>query len=368
MQKIITITVTNDLLTDRRIFKTAEYLANKGFNIKIFGRKLEKDYPPFARHPAIQVIRFRLPFNRGKTFYLYYNFILFWVLLFTRKDIMLAVDMDTVLPNFIVAKLLRKRLVFDSHEFFSELPELQHRPGTKKIWQFLEKLILPRLKHCYTVSGAIAAEYQKLYGISCQVIRNVPQIPKNSNLNPPVFPLPSNRKILIYQGVLNVGRNIEVMIEAMRYLEGFVLVIAGDGDVSGQLQELADTLKLTGQKVFFTGRIPHNQLYGLTRQAYIGLSLEQDLGKNYRYALPNKLFDYIMAQVPQIITPLPEMVQIVSQYGTGKILHTVSARNLARIINDISETEYHRMRQNCRLAAQELNWENESKKLDEFFQ
>ncbi len=367
--KNITITVINDLLTDNRVLKTAEYLADKGYRVKIFGRRLQKDYPPFSSKTNITVKRFKLPVNKGKLFYLYYNFILFFALIFTRKDILLTVDLDTLLPNFLVSHFQNKKLVYDSHELFTEVPELIDRPKTKKIWLKLEAWFLPKLKYCYTVSPSIAKEYKNRYGTEFKVIRNLPYYEKVKNI-PDNFKLDhisQKGKILLYQGALNKGRGIELMIKTMALLDGFTLVIAGSGDLGNELKKLAAELNVLDQNVFFLGRIPANELKYITVQAYLGLSLEEESGLNYKYALPNKLFDYIMAEVPQIVSPLPEMKKIVGKYKTGILLTKHNKETLKNTILSITAVQYNEMKKNCEIASKELNWENETKKLEKYF-
>ena len=367
--KTVTFTVINDLLTDNRVLKTAEYLAAKGYRVKIFGRKLQKSYPPFSSNKNITVKRFKLPVNKGKLFYLYYNFILFFALLFNKKDILLAIDLDTLLPNYFVSRLQNKKLVYDSHELFTEVPELIDRPKTKKIWLKLESWILPKLKHCYTVSHSVAEVYKNRYGVWFEVIRNLPHyekvksIPDNLKLNH----ISTKGKILLYQGSLNKGRGIELMIKTMALLDGFILVIAGSGDLENELKKLAAELNLLDRKVFFLGRIPANQLKYITAQAYLGLSLEEEAGLNYKYALPNKLFDYIMAEVPQIVSPLTEMKKIIDQYKTGILLTKHDEETLKNTILSITSGQYGEMKKNCEIASKELNWENEAKKLEKYF-
>jgi len=60
-----------------------------------------------------------------------------------------------------------------------------------------------------------------------------------------------------------------------------------------------------------------NYLKQITRHATIGISVEKDLGLNYRFALPNKLFDYIQSEVPVLSASLPEMKRVVDKYGVG---------------------------------------------------
>jgi glycosyltransferase involved in cell wall biosynthesis len=127
----------------------------------------------------------------------------------------------------------------------------------------------------------------------------------------------NQKKIILYQGAVNIGRGLEQAILAMHFIETAKLIIAGDGDILIKLQNLVINEKLQN-KVEFTGRLPLKELTKLTPQADLGLSIEEDLGLNYRFALPNKLFDYIQAQVPVLITNLPEMAAIVNQYNIGE--------------------------------------------------
>ena len=107
------------------------------------------------------------------------NIRLFLFLLFTKKDMLFSNDLDTLLPNYIIGKLQNKKLVFDSHELFSEIPELVNKQQVKNVWLYLEKTIIPKLQNVITVSDSIKNHYHNLYGISAIVIRNIPKIRKN---------------------------------------------------------------------------------------------------------------------------------------------------------------------------------------------
>jgi glycosyltransferase involved in cell wall biosynthesis len=186
-----------------------------------------------------------------------------------------------------------------------------------------------------------------------------PQSEKNENAE----------KIILYQGAVNVGRGLEQAILAMHYVENAKLFIAGGGDIKTKLENLVlnENLKI---KVEFTGRLPLEELAKLTPQADLGLSIEEDLGLNYRFALPNKLFDYIQAQVPVLITNLPEMTAIVNQYKIGEITESLEPRHLAEKINDALNNQEKRKvwKSNLPLAARELTWENEEKVIWEMFE
>jgi glycosyltransferase involved in cell wall biosynthesis len=138
----------------------------------------------------------------------------------------------------------------------------------------------------------------------------------------------NSSKIILYQGALNQGRGLEAAIRAMKFLDGAELWIAGDGDITEQLKLMVAELKLD-QKVKFLGRLPLAELSQITRKADLGISLEEDLGLNYRFALPNKLFDYIQAGVPVLVSNLRKMRKIVEQDRMGAIAETHQRKELA---------------------------------------
>ena len=137
--KRILISVTNDLTTDQRVEKTCEVLSEIGYDVLLVGRKLKKSLPIQRNY---KIIRFRLLFNVGFLFYAEFNIRLFIFLLFTKKDLLFSNDVDTLLPHYIISKLQNKKLVFDSHELFSEIPELVHKKRIKNVWFFLEKKLI----------------------------------------------------------------------------------------------------------------------------------------------------------------------------------------------------------------------------------
>jgi glycosyltransferase involved in cell wall biosynthesis len=150
----------------------------------------------------------------------------------------------------------------------------------------------------------------------------------------------------------------------MQYLERYQLQMAGDGDISEELEKLVAELGLR-DRVEFLGRLPFQELREQTRQASLGISLEEDLGLNYRYALPNKLFDYIQAGIPVLVSDLPEMRNIIETYAIGEILQERNPQIIARQVSRMMESDALRMnwKKNLRVAADELSWEKEEPKL-----
>lgn len=357
MKKII-ISVTNDLVTDQRVSKTCDVLTEMGYDILLVGRKLKNSLPLKRKY---KTKRFRLLFNKGFCFYAEYNIRLFLLLLVSKKNILVANDLDTLLPNYIISVIQQKKLVFDSHELFSEIPELVDRKGVKKIWKYLENKIIPKLEYVITVSNGIKNYYKKMHNISATVIRNIP-IKENTIREEFNFDTES-KKIILYQGSINIGRGIELMIDTIPLLNDYILVIIGDGDIFDKLQQKVITLSLEN-KVKFLGKITPDNLKKLTPNATVGVSLEEDLGLNYRFALPNKIFDYLHANVPIIVSNLPEMSELVSTYKIGETLTNRTPEALASLIKNIVNNNYQKSIQE---ASKELNWTQEKKQLISIF-
>lgn len=359
MQKII-VSVTNDISTDQRVEKVCNSLFLNGYKILLVGRKLTNSTPVNRPYPTK---RMRLFFNKSVFFYAEYNIRLFLLLLFSKKDILLSNDLDSLPANFLASKIQNKKLVFDSHELFSEVPELVSKPRVKGFWRFLENYFYPKLKNTYTVCDSIATHYKKIYNTNFLVIKNTP-LESGLNTLETTFHLKKGKeKIILYQGAVNVGRGLDLIIDSMAFLPDFKFVIIGTGDVIDELKEYVEHNKLT-ERVVFLGRINPKELKSITPQADVGVSVEEDLGLNYRYALPNKLFDYIQAEVPVLVSNLPEMKNIVTNYNVGEIIEERSPEKVALLIKKILSTKYT---SNLQKAKKELIWKYEEEKLLNFF-
>ena len=364
--KQIYFSVTNDLICDQRVDRIINSLIKSGVNCHLIGRKLK--ISTLVTKRGYDTYRFNMFFKKGFLFYFFYNFRLF-IFLLTRKkiDILVSNDLDTLPANFLVSKIRNVHLVYDSHEYFTEVPELINRRFVKNFWLFLEKLFVPKLKHAYTVSRSIADEYFIKYKVRFKVVRNFPAYSKNqSSIN---FPFNAeNKKILIYQGSVNIGRGLELIIETIQELEGIIFLVVGDGDIKHKLEERVRSQNLS-EKIYFLGKIPFESLHYLTCQCDAGVSFEEDMGLNYRYSLPNKLFDYIGAYIPVLVSALPEMTEIVNNYDIGIVGNKRDVESVKQNIMELMFDENKRAiwKKNLVKAAKELSWENEEKVLNEIY-
>lgn len=356
-------TVTNDLSQDQRMDRICTSLFKAGHTVWLVGRQ-KKDSLPLPDRPY-QQIRLQCKTQKGKAFYAEYNLRLLAFLFLNRCDIINAVDLDTLLPCNLISRWRKTAVVYDAHEYFTETPEVVRRPEIQKAWEQLAINLIPKTTCCYTVGPQLAKIMGDVYGTKFKVIRNLPKrIPASAKSYQH-----SIKKIILYQGMLNEGRGLETAIEAMRHLTGFELWLVGDGDIKESLEKQVKKFKLE-ESVVFHGFIPPDRLKEFTQQAWIGLNLLENNGLSYYYSLANKAFDYIQNGVPSIQMTFPEYQALQRKYDVFELLDHLDAPLLAGIIKNLAidpNKRYKQLQVNCSIAAKELNWEEEEKKLMDIY-
>lgn len=350
--------VTNDLSYDQRMMRICTSLANAGYGVMLVGVK-RKDSKPLLALPFRQK-RLHVFFKKGPLFYVEYNLRLFWFLLFQKADCMCAIDLDTIIPVHLVATMRSRKKVYDAHEYFSQLKEVVSRAGVYQFWHSVERILVPRFKAGYTVCKSIADEFHKLYGVSYETIRNLPLAQHTAGP-------PATSRIILYQGAVNEARGFEYLVPAMKEVDA-QLVIFGDGNFLQQAMAMVNTYQLT-DKIIFKGKFLPGELNEQTGNAYIGINLVEHTGLNQYYSLANKFFDYIQHAVPQVTMNFPEYKTINDQYGVALLLDDLQPASISSALNKLLNDEglHAKMKEHCILAAKELTWQNEEKKLLHFY-
>ena len=359
LRKKIILTASTDLSYDQRMQRIAETLSTE-YEVTLIGRN-KKTSIALSDNLPYRAIRFNTLFESGIGFYAFYNLRLLIYLIFKKTDIVTATDLDTLPACYFAARIKSYKLGFDAHEWFTELPELNDRPGIKKFWSRIERWFVPGVDFAYTVNQSIANLYQSSYGKEFAVVRNMP-IRSSSEMIEPQRNADSV-KIILYQGVLNVGRGLEAMIASMDQLEGFEFHLAGEGDLSLQLRKQAQTNQYPDRIVFHGYLIPV-KLQQLTMKAWIGVNLLENLSLNYFYSLANKFFDYVQAGVPQITMKFPEYELLNQETEVALLLENTSVPQILEALADVSHSpKYDILKHNCYTASLKWNWENERKSL-----
>ncbi|MFM9004738.1 MAG: glycosyltransferase, partial [Flavobacteriales bacterium] len=350
-----------------RVAKMCDTLLEMGFRITLVGR-MRPESTSFNR--PYETKRFRLLFRTGALFYTALNVRLFFYLLFKRTDIIVANDLDTLLPAFIITRFRKKELVYDSHEYFTEAEGLTNRPIPKKVWLAIEGFIFPKLKHVITVNETIAGIYRSLYHVPVRVVRNVPPL---REMPLPVsraeLGLPEQQRIIILQGAyIDPDRGGMEAALSMEFLPNALLLIIGSGRDVPNIQRVVKEKKLQ-DRVRFISKLPFQELQRYTAVADVGLSLDKPLHLNYAYSLPNKLFDYMHAGLPVLVSDLPELRRVVEGYNIGRIVSQVDppviAETLTLMFND---AELEKWKSNALRAAQEVNWQREQEVVRELYE
>lgn len=333
-------------------------LINAGYNVTLVGYTL-KDSKPLTEKPYKQK-RINCLFKNGKSFYIEYNIRLFFYLLFNKMDLICAIDLDTILPCFLISKIKNVLRVYDAHELFCEMQEIVSRPFIYKVWKRIEKITVPSFQHGYTVNAIIAAEFKKLYGVNYEVIQNAPVLKEL------VVPEKKERYIL-YQGGVNEGRSFDTLIPAMKMVHA-KLIIAGAGNYLEQTKKIVADNELN-DKVIFTGRLLPPDLYQYTLKAWIGVTLFEDTGLSNYYSLANRFFDYIHAGVPQLCVNYPVYAEINKTHPIAVLIDNLGPENIAAKLNQLlgNDVVYNDLRQNCLLQREVYNWQAEEKKLVNFY-
>jgi len=356
----IVIAITNDIDKDRRMLRTVDALVQMGHEVEVICRKrATSNQSSFSLTKTI----ISTWFSKGMIFYAEFNLRLLFSLFFIKKDIILSVDSDTLLPCTFTSWIQRKPLVIDMHELFSEVPELAHKSFKKWTWKTIENVCIPRSESRYTVSPTIAQKLEKQAGSPFEVVRNVPtlnisdsQIDKRPNFT------------IAYLGVLNVGRGLEQLIQAIIEIPTVELLLIGDGDVSDDLKESVSNLNLT-DRVHFTGWVDPSEVHELLQTAHLGVNLLDGSSESYYLSLANKYFDYIHAELPILSMNFPEYRRLNERHETSILLDDLNIDKIKENIEAIQldQDKYKFLKNNCLTAKQIWNWKEESKRLKAIF-
>lgn len=358
-KKKIILAVTTDLNYDQRMQRICDSLCTAAYEVLLLGREKANSLP--LEKQAYQQHRFKLWAQKGPLFYLFFNLRLFLYLIRHRSDIVCAVDLDTVLAVGLYKRLRPSvKVVFDAHEYFTEVPELQGKKTIQRVWNIIGDSFVSGFDAAYTVGPALANMFTERYKIDFETIRNLSVLRSSqaSQRNRDPF-------ILYYQGALNAGRGLEAIIDAMELLDTQChLHIAGEGDLSESLRALVREKGLES-RVKFLGYLLPGDLQKMLKVASLGLNLLEHKGLSYFYSLANKTFDYIQADLPALHMAFPEYIALQDQWDCFYLQESLEPEDLAnsirQIIRDIDL--YEGKQEHCRKAKVSLNWEMESKAL-----
>jgi glycosyltransferase involved in cell wall biosynthesis len=371
--------------TDGRVMREATALVEEGFAVSIVDVEHERNQPAedlisgvHVKHvfpPSPFLLRCFKPWTFLKAVQSHISST--YQLIKISADVYHAHDVTALPACYIAARSRRKPLIYDAHELPLSEFDGSRWHQLKKLFTYILAAIIPRFAGIITVSPPIARAISRRYhttGVS--LIRNVPPyrlIPKSDRLRDR-FNLASEVRIALYQGNVQPNRGLDKLIQAASFLErDIVIVIMGKGVGATQAQlEALVAHEGVSDRVKILPPVPYAELLDWSASADIGLIIYQpDNSPNVQMCLPNKLFEYLMAGLPVLASPLDAVVDIIRTYEVGQVASSLVPKDIGEAINEMlrDPIAYTHMRSNALEAAKcDLCWEKERQNLIGLYQ
>lgn len=365
--------VHSDYYHDNRVVREAELLAAERYKVTVLAAEFGLSEPYRQGYQnGVEVITCQLNSASGKWRFLQMMRIFSKKLKHIRADVVHAHDLDTLLPAWLYARIRGIPLIYDSHELYLESTGLQGRWLNQAVWAVLERVLIHRTAAVITVCNSIALYLKSNYKLKNEpvVIRNFSSAGAERDVSELPYRIQEFRTripyMCIYQGVLRKGRGLSLIPDIIAGNENWGAVLCGDGPMKAALQEQIAGLGLE-DRVILAGLLPHNLLASVTAVADAGFCFIEPVSLSYRFALPNKLSEYVQARIPVIGSNLPEIAQIIDEYQIGFVCNdeTDISEALKQLENSKIRNEIGK---HLDLAAPELSWDKEGRKLADLYE
>ena len=244
-------------------------------------------------------------------------------IIFTRADV-ISVHSVFLLPMAFMAKLIlwKTKIVYETHELESETSYPHSLKN--KITGSIEKLLISKCDHICVVGDEIRKIYISKYFLQEDKITTIYNYPKKTvklehsgkKYLQSVCKIKNNNPIFLYQGVIDNGRGINMLLECFAVCPELNLVLLGYGNLFKSSKEFSSKY----ENIHVLNAVPTNELYKYTASADFGLCLIEKMSNSYYYCLPNKLFEYLNAGIPIIASDFPEIRRYLSKTKSGWVI------------------------------------------------
>lgn len=368
-EKRICMLVTSGVLNDSRVIREATIAAESGFDTHMIGRhvpELGETNPdwPFSCH-LIDIVRKEasLPARIVERTRIGLAFLKATVKL--RPDIIHCNDFDTLPFGFLAAVICDSALVYDSHELWSVNGQVIESRFGSWLVKRIEGFIAPRCDAVISVSHAAGDWLQERYGLkNLEVVTNCPNIET-------VQHLPKEAKFeLLYHGMFAPDRGCEELIGCAEEVKpyGIQIHFRGYGEWMEHYRQLARSAG--ADNIVFSDKVPSGEVSTAASASHVGVALTRPITKSYELTVSNKLFEYLAAGLPVILSDVPEHRYLNDKYHFGIIIEEMTAEALAQAAIRLKTDEalYQELARNAEAASKELCFEKEGQKLLRIYQ
>ena len=381
--KSVALIVLNNFKNDSRVLKEAISLKDNNYEVSVVALH-EEGCSEYEIIDGITVTRLKL-YTRSWSkntliqLFKYFEFLIRASLLVKKINIIHCNDLKALPVGFLSKSFFNSRIkiVYDAHEYESEINGYSN--FEKKTSYYLEKLLIKSADVVFTVSSSIASEYERIYKIDKPLlIFNAPGFKeiKNENSSKNIFrskfSIHENQKIFIYQGGLSNGRGVETILVAFDHLNNEynkcnepvpVIVFMG----YGTLESLIKKYTIRCGNIFFHAAVEIHEVLDHTKHADYGLLFIQNTCLSYYYCMPNKIFEYLMAEIPVIVSNLHDVKEFVHKKNVGEVAESNDVYGLLNAIKKILNKDASQFRENILSVKKEYNWESQEKKMIEAY-
>lgn len=265
----------------------------------------------------------------------------------------------------------RTYLTYDARELYPHVESLAKSPLKSYFWKSVEKHLVGKCDHIFTVSNGIANTIAASYSVrKPTVVYNCPdvsnQISTPINLRDQVDD--PDDLVIIHNGQIRPGRGCISLARAIKHTKNTTLVFLGDGPVKSQIIQYASESGLQ-HKIRFVDPVPPNMVLSVTKQASIGATVLEDSCLNHKLALPNKLFEYIAAGIPVLASDLPEMASLVKSRNVGTVINPANPLEIAECLNNLENNRQllDTWKKSTASASETFSWKKASEAFSQAF-
>ncbi len=335
--------IVGDVRTSSRALRQLRALAELGCRVDVLTFGPEPG--PDAIADGVRLHALRRPSGHGPLFFWQAHRLFLRAALARPAAVYHASDLYVLPALAAAARRHRSKLVLDARELYPHVDATAGKPWARWVWTALERGYLPRTDAVLTVNDSIADRMAATYGIARPIVtHNVPErqeVARTDALRERLG-IPASQQIVLYQGLIRAGRGLERLVDAMQDVPGTALVIIGDGPAKLTLQRHA--AEALGDRAHFLPHIPPDELLRLTASADLGVHVPEPITLSIHLALPNKLFEYLMAGLPVVVADIPEMRRVVEEFDVGLVVDPYDRDALAAALRRALSDEAARAR------------------------